>query len=145
MKTTDFTQLDKYVSFTRINSDVNGNPRYVCHYLNFKPDHLGYSDKDFNYNDAINAARTIGGKKFHNKQYGGGIVFQSYNILDTAERILLLSGDAIQCHREPTKSEIKFGNGATHYRVFLKRDITKKNGELKKFFKADDNLYYSTK
>lgn len=39
------------------------------------------------YISAIKKAKTIGGKKFHNKQYGGGIVFQSYNIAETAKQI----------------------------------------------------------
>jgi hypothetical protein len=55
--------------FTRINNDTNGNPRYVIHFLQL-------SDS---YARALYLARQIGGKKFHNKQYGGGIVFQSYN------------------------------------------------------------------
>ena len=32
-------------------------------------------------------AKKFGGKKFHNKQYGGGIAIQSYNISDSAKRI----------------------------------------------------------
>ena len=32
----------------------------------------------------------MGGKKFHNKQYGGGIVFQSYNINKLGNKILEL-------------------------------------------------------
>jgi hypothetical protein len=35
--------------------------------------------------------RKIGGKRFHNKQYGGGIVFQSYSLPGTIadiERII---------------------------------------------------------
>ena len=31
------------------------------------------------YRIALNKATKIGGKKYHNKQYGGGIVFQTYN------------------------------------------------------------------
>jgi hypothetical protein len=61
--------------FSRITNDTNGNPRYVIHYLNV----------DKNYNQALKIARKIGGKKFNNKQYGGGIVFQSYNISETAK------------------------------------------------------------
>jgi hypothetical protein len=55
--------------FTRINNDVNGNPRFVIHFLQL-------SDS---YERALYLAKQLGGKKFHNKQYGGGIVFQSYN------------------------------------------------------------------
>jgi len=69
------------INFTRVNNDTNGNPRYVCHFLNL----IGENEcKEFSisekYNFALNRAKKIGGKKFHNKQYGGGIVFQSYNI-----------------------------------------------------------------
>jgi len=54
--------------FIRIKNDVNGNPRHVCHFLHFSR----------NYEEALFIARKLGGKKFHNKQYGGGIVFQEY-------------------------------------------------------------------
>ena len=71
--------------FIRINNDTNGNPRYVCHFLAFnKPDDLAdYSGIDRitrKYNLALLRARALGGRKFHNRQYGGGIAFQSYNI-----------------------------------------------------------------
>jgi len=77
------------IKFTRVNNDVNGNPRYVCHYLNLltQKEKLSYNA---NYETAIKRANKIGGRKFHNKQYGGGIVFQSYNIEDTEKRILSL-------------------------------------------------------
>ena len=86
------TQITKQIDFTRINNDINGNPRYVCHFLNFvndadraKADYLEALSRQskfsisFLYDIALNKARKIGGRKFHNKQYGGGIVFQSYS------------------------------------------------------------------
>lgn len=63
--------------FTRINNDTNGNPRYVIHYLQLAD----------SYERALFLAKKIGGRKFHNKQYGGGIVFQSYNIDALKEKI----------------------------------------------------------
>lgn len=63
--------------FTRINNDTNGNPRYVVHYLQMAE----------TYERALYLSRQLGGRKFHNKQYGGGIAFQSYNIDKLAERI----------------------------------------------------------
>lgn len=109
------TQTKKSIEFTRVNNDTNGNPRYVCHFLNFckagEFDNLASTDKDGNiimtageviqlvhgmnmiqykYKRALKRAKTLGGRKFHNKQYGGGIVFQSYNIGDTEQRILEL-------------------------------------------------------
>lgn len=71
------SRLPQKTEFTRINNDVCGNPRYVCHYLNFSND----------YADALKLAKTIGGRKFHNKQYGGGIVFQSYNLENAQKNI----------------------------------------------------------
>jgi hypothetical protein len=56
--------------FTRIKNDVNGNPRYVFHFLQLAD----------NYEQALKLAKKIGGRKFHNKQYGGGIAVQSYNL-----------------------------------------------------------------
>jgi len=39
------------------------------------------------YERALYLSRQLGGRKFHNKQYGGGIAFQSYNTDKLAERI----------------------------------------------------------
>lgn len=68
------------MEFTRINNDVNGNPRYVTHFLNIPLDaDVSVSER---YALACKKANKIGGKKYHTKSFGGGIVFQSYN-LDT--------------------------------------------------------------
>ncbi len=81
------------IQFTRINNDTNGNPRYVCHFLNFitaqeRDQAWGVSSL---YEIALAKSRKLGGRKFHNKQYGGGIVFQSYNIQDLEKSILSLT------------------------------------------------------
>lgn len=75
------------IDFTRINNDVNGNPRYVCHFLELTTVNDSGLSIDQKYRAALKRARTIGGGKFHNKQYGGGIVFQSYNLHSTEARI----------------------------------------------------------
>jgi hypothetical protein len=74
--------------FTKIKHDVNGNPRYVCHFLHLDT-HGMYSGIYLSerYNIAIALARALGGKKFHNKQYGGGIVFQCFSLPDLCKRI----------------------------------------------------------
>ena len=69
------------IEFTQINHDINGNPRYVCHFLNFIKD-----DEKASYEVAIKRANKLGGRKFHNKQYGGGLVF--YKIEGLEEKIL---------------------------------------------------------
>lgn len=65
---------------TKINHNSKGHPRYVIHFLRL----LTEEEKEtFNltlYNKALAKAKTIGGKKYHNKQYGGGIAFTSWNI-----------------------------------------------------------------
>ena len=63
--------------FTRINNDTNRNPRFVVHYLQIAD----------TYERALYLGRQLGGRKFHNKQYGGGIAFQSYNTDQLAEKI----------------------------------------------------------
>lgn len=77
--------MSTLIDFTRVNNDINGNPRYVCHFLNFIK-----QDEKSDYSEALYRAKKIGGRKFHNKQYGGGIVFQSYNIEQTEKNILEL-------------------------------------------------------
>ena len=65
--------------FTRVNNNVHGNPRYVCHFLKLNtPAELNaepWIDISEKYRLALARSRKIGGRKFHNKQYGGGIVF----------------------------------------------------------------------
>lgn len=72
------------IEWTRIKNDTNGNPRFVCHFLNLNTRaELDASGQDWipisrKYELALARARKLGGRKFHNKQYGGGIVFQEY-------------------------------------------------------------------
>src|SRR5690606_13302432 len=96
-------EIKERIQFTRIKNDVNGNPRYVVHFLSIpmsekeleeinspkqrigkygEPIKDNRSSIERLYAHALKKARKIGGKKFHNKQYGGGIVFQSYNTTD---------------------------------------------------------------
>lgn len=78
------------IDFTRINNDTNGNPRYVCHFLTFTTpldDSDGIDGITRLYAIALKRSRQFGGHKFHNKQYGGGIVFQSYDIDALGEKI----------------------------------------------------------
>jgi len=63
----------------RVKNDLNGNPRRVIHFLAF----ITHEDRENAfllslYDVALKKARRYGGKRFHNKQYGGGIVFQAY-------------------------------------------------------------------
>ena len=74
----------KTSDFTRVTNDVYGNPRYAIHFLDLVP-----SDISARYDDVlrINKKLGLGGRKFHNKQYGGGLVFQSYSLPHTAKHL----------------------------------------------------------
>lgn len=49
----------------------------------------------------------------------------------------------VEYHRPPTAYELRFGEGAVHYRSFPRRICTKPDGTLKKWFVApDDGLRY---
>ena len=88
--------------FTRVNNDTNGNPRYVIHFTKLISDKdeaeirenfgasLAINPLNFTsycYDEAVLKAKKIGGKRFHNKQYGGGIVFQHANVNRIVERV----------------------------------------------------------
>ena len=78
--------------FTRVKNDGNGNPRYVCHFLSLntqaEKNAVPWVDVSEKYNLALARARRLGGRKFHNKQYGGGIVFGCvFNLRELCEQI----------------------------------------------------------
>lgn len=66
------------IEWTKLKHDGNGNPRYVCSWINFNTP---------SYKEAIKLANAIGGRKYDNKQYAGGIVFSSFNI-NEEERLI---------------------------------------------------------
>jgi len=78
------------VELIRINRDVNGNPRYVTHFLNLLSDKEQDTFTHLAYIKAVNKARSIGGKKYRGKEFGGGIVFQSYDAKQLQKDIISL-------------------------------------------------------
>lgn len=96
---------DLKITWQQVSPDRSGNPRYVCHFFSLNtraeldsdnslasPGHV--SDQ---YSLALKRARRIGGKKFHNKVFGGGIVFATSNLRVTEKeiaRVLAEDGDA---------------------------------------------------
>jgi hypothetical protein len=72
----------------RINNDVNGNPRYVVHFYDLLNDGEG---QDLNilekFDLAVKKSRKVGGKIYRGKDFGGGIVFQSYDIKTTINKV----------------------------------------------------------
>ena len=73
-KTADALGYDLY----RVLNDVNGNPRYVIHWCAFANE----------YDQAKKIANSLGFRVYRSKDFGGGFVCQSYNVEDTAERII---------------------------------------------------------
>ena len=88
------------IEFERIKNDTNGNPRYVCHFMALLTrEELDRSGDQWipvgaKYNIALHRARKIGGRKFHNKTFGGGIVFQGYGAADITPHIEKLLAEA---------------------------------------------------
>lgn len=84
------------ISFTRIKNDINGNPRYVCSFLTLNTEEeLNSVECLLNkYAIACKRANKIGGRKYHTKSYGGGIVFQSYNLDCEVRAINEITGKA---------------------------------------------------
>ena len=74
------TQAD----FTTIDNNSYGNPRFVIHFLNIPLDEMEFHLK---YNSALYKCKALGGKKYHNKSYGGGIVFSTYNLDDLITKL----------------------------------------------------------
>ena len=67
------TVQNERLTVFRIPNDVNGNPRYVVHFL----------DLNIKLSDYDNINKLYGFNKYRAKWFGGGVVFQSYNIQDT--------------------------------------------------------------
>ena len=77
-------QTANIVTFKRIKHDTNGNPRHVTSWCGF-----GFKS----YDQAVKAANSIGGSRFNNKSFGGGLVFQSYEceLASIAERLTAIA------------------------------------------------------
>lgn len=75
--------------FKRVNNDINGNPRYVFHFLYFLSD--AENEKETlksRYEKALKNAKSIGGyRQYRGKDFGGGFVTQSYNLDNTIGEI----------------------------------------------------------
>lgn len=70
------------VTVFQVTNDVNGNPRYVIHFL----------DVADTYDEALKLSRKIGGRKYTAKWFGGGIVFTTYHLERNLETLLTHAG-----------------------------------------------------
>ena len=85
----------------RIKNDTNGNPRFVVHFTDLEPSAMRDANRAAftlpeRYARVLTHARKLGGRKFHNKTFGGGVVFQAYEcqMADIVSRIQSMQGGA---------------------------------------------------
>lgn len=62
-------------------NNTYGNPRFVVHFLSIAD----------SYDKAISLAKKIGGSRYRAKAFGGGVVFQSFDIKETLEQLMSLA------------------------------------------------------
>ena len=106
MKTKQYTEEktltvngEKITAF-KVKHDSNGNPRWVIHFLDLLTSEEQASARkeaeeapfftlgtSVMFRDALNKARKSGGKAYRPKWFGGGIVFQSYNIQEDISNV----------------------------------------------------------
>lgn len=77
------------IMWTRLANDVNGNPRFACHFLDLEPTRDYSLSLPTRYARVVAAANTVGGRKYRSKAMGGGVVFQAYEcqLADIAARV----------------------------------------------------------
>lgn len=70
------------ISIWKISHDVNGNPRYVVHFLSLIScqEADGIEGVGNAYNEAARKIKSIGGRKYRAKWFGGGLVFSSFDV-----------------------------------------------------------------
>lgn len=71
------------IEITRLNSDRNGNSRWAVHFIDLEPQAIrdqlrGQLTLEQRYERVLRLAREVGGRKYHNKKFGGGVAFQAY-------------------------------------------------------------------
>lgn len=76
------------ISFTSVS-----NGRYVIHFTSVLNDDDKKGDVFGQYATALKKARKIGGIRFHNKQYGGGIAFYASDLEWLSKQIIELAKD----------------------------------------------------
>jgi len=89
--------------------------------------HLDYANecKEANYNEYSDLLKELIGQGY-----------TTLNVINT---------QTIECYREPTESEVKFGHGAIHWKTFKLANLLNKKGKIKTIFTCkSDNLKYRT-
>jgi len=103
------------IEFKQVNNSTTGTPRYVCHFTALITDKDEQEIKDtfaaslqlnpllltsLKYERALSKVKKLGGKKYHNKNYGGGIAFSVWNtakLENTLTELLKVAPPAVPC------------------------------------------------
>ena len=75
------------MDWKRVNNDIYGNPRYVCHFSELETPADAALHVLARYAAAVSRAKAIGGRRYSGRDFGGGIVFTSYNLQETEAAI----------------------------------------------------------
>lgn len=109
------------MELTRVRNDINGNPRHVCHFLDLLTDAekarsgAAWLDIPTKYAIALRRAKVIGGRKYHNRQFGGGIVFKCYGADDLRPHVARVLAEGAQEERDAENLRLSIINdGATY-------------------------------
>lgn len=73
--------------FKRIKNDFCGNPRYLLHFLRLNTE----------YKEALFLSKKLGGCKYRGKDFGGGIVFQTYSLRSLVDSL----NEALKQQQQP--------------------------------------------
>lgn len=146
------TQTQTDFEITRVDCDNNGNSRYVVHFLNLVTEQdkeeakkLSQTCSPFNfpthyeYEIAVNKARTIGGKRYKAKHYGGGIVFTSNSKQALAESIAELMDETKQTYYIYFNGRELGAIGKTYYKL-IKVKAESKEIALKEIYNNYEHI-----
>jgi len=89
MKNYKYSNREKGIAkkCVKIKNDVNGNSRYVVHFLDLGLDKY----------ESTKQTRDAGLAKYRGRDFGGGFAFQSYNLNLSIKRILKALKGGSQC------------------------------------------------
>ena len=112
-----FKKVVDGIEFYAISNDVNGNPRYVFHFLNL-------SDT---YAEAARLAKILGARKYRGKNFAGGFAIQSYSL--KADAIIM---NQLKKHGKMFEKELKSEVEKYKKALLLKKEQQKNKREQRK-------------
>lgn len=126
----------KEINWTAVKNDMFGGPRFVCHFLELITDEEANLSVPEKYAIACARAVKLGGRKYSGRDYGGGIVFRTYNVKETEKKIK-------EAMNKTVRYKYTMPDGSTGYKDFLYLDVAseKNAGKPKRTIHLDGVLY----